>query len=65
MFVGGCTYDAAEAVCAADVDSLQSLIDKSLVRSREAAGEDRYWMLETIREFAAAALKDSWRAGSL
>ena len=59
VFVGGCTYDAAEAVCAADVDSLQSLIDKSLVRSREAAGEDRYWMLETIREFAAAALKDS------
>ena len=33
VFVGGCTYEAAEAVCAADADTLQSLIDKSLVRS--------------------------------
>ena len=57
VFAGGCTYEAAEAVCAADVDTLQSLIDKSLVRSREAAGGDRYWMLETIREFAAAELE--------
>ena len=57
VFVGGCTYEAAEAVCAASVDTLQSLIDKSLVRSREAAGGDRYWMLETIREFAAADSK--------
>ena len=54
VFAGGCTYEAAEAVCAADADTLQSLIDKSLVRSREAAGGDRYWMLETIREFAAS-----------
>jgi predicted ATPase/class 3 adenylate cyclase len=59
VFAGGCTYDAAEAVCAADADTLQSLIDKSLVRSRESAGGDRYWMLETIREFAAATLEDS------
>ena len=33
VFVGGCTYEAAEAVCAADADTLQSLIDKSLVRT--------------------------------
>ena len=38
VFAGGCTYEAAEAVCGADVDTLQSLIDKSLVRSREARG---------------------------
>ncbi len=65
VFVGGCTYEAAEAVCAADVDTLQSLIDKSLVRSREAAGGDRYWMLETIREFAAAELDASGEADPL
>src|SRR5207253_7597588 len=47
VFEGGCTYEAAEAVCAAaDVDTLQSLIDKSLVRRREAQGAPRYWMLE-------------------
>ena len=62
VFAGGCTYEAAEAVCAADADTLQSLIDKSLVRSREATGGDRYWMLETIREFAAAELEASGEA---
>ena len=65
VFVGGCTYEATEAVCAADVDTLQSLIDKSLVRSREATGGDRYWMLETIREFAAAELEASGEADAL
>ena len=65
VFVGGCTYDAAESVCAADVDTLQSLIDKSLVRSREATGGERYWMLETIREFAAAELDASIEADAL
>jgi predicted ATPase len=65
VFVGGCTYDAAEAVCAADADALQSLIDKSLVRRREAAGEARYWMLETIREFAAAQLEASREVDAL
>ena len=62
VFAGGCTYEAAEAVCAADADTLQSLIDKSLVRSREATGGERYWMLETIREFAAAELDASGEA---
>ena len=65
VFAGGCTYEAAEEVCAADVDTLQSLIDKSLVRSRDEAGGSRYWMLETIREFAAAELEASGEARSL
>jgi predicted ATPase len=65
VFAGGCTYEAAEAVCGADVDTLQSLIDKSLVRSREATGDARYWMLETIREFAAAELEASSRGDAL
>ena len=51
VFVGGCTFEAAEEVAGADPDTLQSLIDKSLVRRRPSG--DRYWMLETIREFAA------------
>jgi predicted ATPase len=48
VFVGGCTLSAAEEVCGADLDTLQALLDKSLLRR----SGDRYWMLETIREFA-------------
>ncbi|MGZ4354706.1 MAG: ATP-binding protein, partial [Gaiellaceae bacterium] len=59
VFVGGCTYEAAEAVCAAEIDILQSLIDKSLLRRREVARRTRFWMLETIREFAARQFEAS------
>lgn len=48
-FAGGCTLEAAEAICEADLDAVASLVDKSLLRRTG----DRYWMLETIREFAA------------
>ena len=48
VFVGGCTLDAAQEVAEADIDTLLSLVDKSLIRF----ADDRYWMLETIREFA-------------
>ena len=48
VFRGGCTLEAAEKVCDADLDTLHSLVDKSLVRF----SNERYWMLETIREFA-------------
>ena len=54
VFAGGCTLEAAEAICGADVDAVASLVDKSLVRR---TGE-RYWMLETIREFADERLQE-------
>jgi predicted ATPase len=53
VFAGGCTLDAAEDVCDADFGLIASLVDKSLVRRTD----DRYWMLETIREFAAERLE--------
>jgi predicted ATPase len=53
IFAGGCTLDAAEDVCGADLDILQSLVDKSLLRH---TGE-RFWMLETIRELAVERLQ--------
>ena len=57
VFVGGCLLDAAEQVAGADLDLLESLLDKSLLRHRvDEAGQDRYWMLETIREYAGSAL---------
>jgi predicted ATPase len=54
IFAGGCTLDAAEAVCDADLGSLASLVDKSLTR-RSA---DRFSMLETIRQFAQERLAE-------
>src|SRR4051812_5104347 len=66
VFRGGCTLDAAEAVCAADIDTLASLLDKSLVRRRTAAsGDERFWMLETIREFARERLEASGEEDAL
>jgi predicted ATPase/class 3 adenylate cyclase len=44
----GFTLDAAAEIAGADVDTLQSLVDKSLVRMTDG----RFWMLETIRELA-------------
>ncbi|MDP9231535.1 MAG: tetratricopeptide repeat protein [Actinomycetota bacterium] len=59
VFAGGCVYDAAEEICDADEDTLQSLLDKSLLRRGEGpAGAPRYWMLETIRQFAAERLDE-------
>ena len=52
VFAGGCTLEAAEEVCDADLDTLQSLVEKSLLRFTD----ERYWMLETIREYAAERL---------
>ena len=56
LFVGGCTFEAAEVVGGADADTLQSLLDKSLLRKRATDEGSRYWMLETIREFALEQL---------
>ena len=65
VFSGGCTYDAAEEVCRAGPDTLQSLLDKSLLRRRDSTFGSRYWMLETIREFAAQLLEDAGDASTL
>jgi predicted ATPase/class 3 adenylate cyclase len=61
VFRGGCSIEAAEAVAGADLDTLQSLVDKSLLRVRD----DRFGMLETIREFALEELGALAEADSL
>jgi predicted ATPase len=58
VFAGGCTLEAAESVVDANLDTLQSLIDKSLVRT----AEDRVLMLETIHAYAIERLGDSGEA---
>jgi predicted ATPase/class 3 adenylate cyclase len=60
VFRGGCTLEDAEDVCEASLDTLASLLDKSLLRRRtEADAQERFWMLETIREFARERLEAS------
>jgi len=67
VFVGGCRLEAAEAVCDFDgtfgpelLDGLDSLVEKSLLRQRaDSDGDPRFWMLETIREFAVELLASS------
>jgi predicted ATPase len=58
VFVGGCTLDAAEQVAGAELDTLQSLVEKSLLRF----DGERYSLLETIREFASEQLEEAGEA---
>ena len=61
VFAGGWTLDAAEQVVSAELDVLEELAEKSLVR---LSGE-RFWMLETIRAFAIEQLERSGRTAEL
>jgi len=58
VFSGGCTLEAAEQIAGAGLDTLQSLVEKSLVRF----DGERYSLLETIREFALERLADAGEA---
>jgi predicted ATPase len=55
VFAGGVDLEAAEAICEANVDTLASLVDKGLVRVEGA----RFFLLETIRAYAAESLAAS------
>ena len=54
VFVGSWTLAAAQEVCGADVQSVASLVDKSLVYPDDG----RFYLLETIREYARERLDD-------
>ena len=58
VFRGGCTMEVAEEVADADLDTLQLLVEKSLLQHRD----DRFWMLETIHEYATERLETSGEA---
>jgi predicted ATPase/DNA-binding SARP family transcriptional activator len=56
VFAGGCTLEAAEAVCGTTVERLSSLVDANLLLRAATGKGSRYSMLETIREYAAERL---------
>ncbi len=68
VFVGGCTLEAADRVCgewlAEDdpsidlLDGLGSLLDKSFLKQEADEDDVRFFMLETIREFALEKLDE-------
>jgi len=64
VFFGGCTFEAAEAVIGESeaLDSLVSLVNKSLVNVEEQESESRYRFLETIRQYAMEKLLESGEA---
>jgi predicted ATPase/class 3 adenylate cyclase len=57
VFRGSFSFDAATAVCETDLDSIESLVLKNLVRPRWGSG--RALLLDTIREYAAEQLEGS------
>src|SRR5262249_47653115 len=62
VFHGGCTLEAAEAVCSGDglIAGLAALVDDNMLRQEEQAdGEPRFTMLETIRSYARERLEAS------
>jgi predicted ATPase len=70
VFVGGWTLEAAEAVCSGDpipeweiLDLLTSLVEKSLVAY--LPGDDRYRLLETIRQYLAERLEEEGEEGNV
>jgi predicted ATPase/class 3 adenylate cyclase len=66
VFAGGCSFESAQAVCDPDgglgidvFEGVGALVDQSLLRQEERAGEPRLLMLETIREFGLEQLASS------
>ena len=54
VFAGGWTFEAAETICnKVDVfEHLPQLVNKSLVTVKDVNDEPRYYLLETIRQYA-------------
>jgi len=57
VFVGGCALEAIESICNFDndlrvLDTMDSLVGKSLLKQSETRGQPRFTMLETIRDYA-------------
>lgn len=71
VFAGGCSLEAAEAVCNLDGDlgfsvleQVEALVDSSLLISIQGSdGQQRFGMLESLREYALERLAESGEEG--
>lgn len=66
IFAGGFTLEAVEAVCAGEpvpegqvLDVLTQLVDRSMVVVRERETSARYFLLETVRQYARERLEEA------
>ncbi|NTU62910.1 MAG: tetratricopeptide repeat protein, partial [Chloroflexi bacterium] len=67
VFVGGCTVEAAQAVTGESTSvlpTLEALYQVSLLQQQLNAGETRFVMLETLREFAAEQFAEQGEAAA-
>ena len=72
VWTGGFSLEGAEAVSAdealdsrAVLEPLTGLVDKSLVDTEERAGDIRFRMLETIRQYAAERLEEAGEVAAI
>ncbi len=77
VFAGGWTLEAAEVVCAGQtpsgatleewdvLDLLTGLVDKSLALAETRDGHTRYWLLETVLQYARERLLESGDAEAI
>jgi non-specific serine/threonine protein kinase len=72
LFADGWTLEAAQAVCTLEdldppviLDTLDRLVDQSLVQMHEIGGRTRYRFLETVRQFAQSQLEASGEAAEI
>jgi predicted ATPase len=56
VFRGSFTLDGAEAVTGAELDQLAALLDHSLLKT---LGDERFFLLETLREYARERLDEA------
>ncbi len=71
-FMGGFDLDAAQNVCGGGdverfqvLDQLSLLVDKSLVVADDSGGRTRFWLLETVRQYAQEKLGESGEADAV
>jgi predicted ATPase/class 3 adenylate cyclase len=64
VFAGDWSLDAAETICDLGIESdddvigiVDSLVDKSLVQVRPVGSTTRYWLLESVRQYAQQGLE--------
>jgi predicted ATPase/class 3 adenylate cyclase len=70
IFNGGAHLDQVEEICGPGLEgdvlsALEQVVDQALVKQRDVEGVSRFWMLETIKQFAHDELAESHEFGEI